>query len=143
MFKVKNKHSIWHRSGVFIVGFDHSQHINTVFPLLTLNKYLSVGCEKQVTMFWKYKKSYIRFIIKVARPISFNDLLLYRIEINCEQITILWTYCEHIISICFSSKFALGIPCVFSSFTPVIWSAISSLFPRDLIFLAVSNQKPI
>ena len=56
MFKVNNKKirliCIWsslkinttcHRSFVFIVDFDHSQHINIVFLLLTLNKYLSVG----------------------------------------------------------------------------------------------------
>ena len=45
--------------------------------------------------------------------------------------------------ICFSSKFALGIPSVLSSFCPVIWFAISSLFHRDIIFFAVSNWKPI
>ena len=45
----------WHRSGVFIVDFDHGQHINVVFLLLTLNKYLSVGCERQVIIFWKHK----------------------------------------------------------------------------------------
>ena len=42
-----------HRSFVFIVEFDHSQRINIVSLLLTLNKYLSVGCERQVLMFWK------------------------------------------------------------------------------------------
>ena len=31
----------WHRSDVFIVDFDHSQHIDIEFLLLTLNKYLS------------------------------------------------------------------------------------------------------
>ena len=40
-------------------------------------------------MFWKYKKGYIYFVIKVARPISFSDLSLHRIEINYEQMTIL------------------------------------------------------
>ena len=132
----------WHSSGVFIIGFDHSQHIKAVFLLLTLNKYLSFGCERQVIMFWKYKKLYIYFVIKVARPVSFSDLSLHRIEINYEQMTILWTYYEHIINICFSSKFALGIPSVFLSFPPVVWSAIASLFSRDLIFFAVSNRKP-
>ena len=33
---------------VFVVDFDHSQHINIVFLLVTLNKYLSVGCERHV-----------------------------------------------------------------------------------------------
>ena len=79
MFKVNNKKirliCIWsslkintgcHRCFVFIVDFDHSQHINRVFLLLTLNKYLSVGCERQVIMFWKpYFKAYFmqQFII--------------------------------------------------------------------------------
>ena len=79
MFKVNNKkirlicmcskikiNTAWHRSSTFIVGFDHSQHINIVFLLLTLNKYLSVGCERQVIMFWKsYFKAYFiqQFII--------------------------------------------------------------------------------
>ena len=36
-----------HRSFVF-VDLDHSQHINIGFLRLTLNKYLSVGCERQV-----------------------------------------------------------------------------------------------
>ena len=40
-----------HRPGVVIVDFDNSQDINIVFLLLTLNKYLSVGCERQVIMF--------------------------------------------------------------------------------------------
>ena len=64
MFKVNNKkirlicmcsslkiNTACHGSFVFIVDFDHSQHINIVFLLLTLNKYLSVGCERQVMMF--------------------------------------------------------------------------------------------
>ena len=49
-FKFK-KNTACHHSFVFIVDFDHSQHINIVFLLLTLNKYLSVGCERQVIMF--------------------------------------------------------------------------------------------
>ena len=36
----------WHSSGAFIVDFDHSQYINIVFLLLTLDKYLLVGCER-------------------------------------------------------------------------------------------------
>ena len=79
MFKLNNKkirlicmcsnlkiNTAWHHSFVFIVNFDHSQHINIVFLLLTLNKYLSVGCEGQVIMFWKpYFKAYFiqQFII--------------------------------------------------------------------------------
>ena len=55
----------WHSSAVFIVDFDHSQHVNIVFLLLTLNKYLSVRCERQVIMFWKHKKRIICFVINV------------------------------------------------------------------------------
>ena len=64
MFKVNNKkirlicmcsslkiNTACHRSFVFIVDFDHSQHINIVFLLLNLNKYLSVRCDIQVIMF--------------------------------------------------------------------------------------------
>ena len=98
----------WHRSGVFIVDFDHSQHINILFLFLTLNKYLAVGCERQVTMFWKHKKLYIFFFIK--SPISFSDLSLHRIEINYEHMTIL----------CLSSNFALGISSVLSSIFPLL-----------------------
>ena len=56
---------------------------------------------------------------KVATPISFNDLSLHQIETNYEQITILGTCYKHNMNICFSSKFALGIPSVLSSFRPV------------------------
>ena len=79
----------WHSSSVFIVDFDHIRHINIVFILLTLNKYLSVGCQMQVIMFWKHKKRYICFVIKVARPVLFSDLSLHRIETNYEQMTML------------------------------------------------------
>ena len=83
MFKVNNKkirlicmcsslkiNTACHRSFVFIVDFDHSQHINIDFLLSTLNKYLSVGCERQVIMFWKpYFKVYFiqQFIIAPNR----------------------------------------------------------------------------
>ena len=36
----------WHSSDAFSVDFDHSEHISLVFLLLTLNQYLSVGCER-------------------------------------------------------------------------------------------------
>ena len=140
VFKVKDKYSMTY-SSVFIVDFDHSQQINIVFLLLTLNKYMSVVCERKVIMFWKHKKVYICFVIKVARPILFSDLSLHRIEINFEQMTMLWTYYEHNINICFSSKFAPGIPSALSLFCSVFWSALSSLFPRDLIFLCCIKPK--
>ena len=119
----------WHSSGDFIVDFHHNQHINIVFLLLTLNKYLSVGCERQVITFWKHKKRYTCFVIKVARPISFSDLSFHRIEINYEQMTILWIYHERNLKVFFSSKFALGTPSVLSLFLPVFWSALYFLFP--------------
>ena len=88
MFKVNNKkvrlicwmcsklkiNTAWHLPGVLIVDFDYSQHISIVCLLLTLNKYLSVGCERQVIIFWKDKKRYICFAIKVARPISLTAI---------------------------------------------------------------------
>ena len=37
--------TVCHRSGIFVADFDHNQHVNIVLLLLTLNKYLSAGCE--------------------------------------------------------------------------------------------------
>ena len=106
MFKINNEtirliswicsklkpNTTWHRSGVFIVDFDQSHYINTTSLFLTFNKYLSVGCERYVKIFWKQKKPDICFLLKLGRPISFRDLSLYLTEINYEQMTILWTY---------------------------------------------------
>ena len=103
MFKVNNEkirlicsmcskltiNTAWNCSGAFIVDVDHSQHIKMVFLLSTLTKYLSAGCERQVIMFWNHKKRYICFVTKVARPISFSDLSLHRIEINYEHMTMI------------------------------------------------------
>ena len=33
----------WHRSGVFIVNFEHFSHLVLVFPLLTLSRKMPVG----------------------------------------------------------------------------------------------------
>ena len=77
--------TVCHRSGVFVADFDHNQHVNIVLLLLTLNKYLSAGCESQVIMFWKHKKRYICFVLKVASPLSFNNLSLRRIEKNYDE----------------------------------------------------------
>ena len=87
----------WHSSAAFIVNFDHSQHINIVGVLLTLNKYLSVGCERHVITFWKHKKMFICFVIK--RAISFRDLSVQGIEINYKHMTILWTYNEQMLQL--------------------------------------------
>ena len=138
MLKVKDKYSMTY-SVVFIVDFDHSQHINILFLFLTLNKYFSVPFERQAVMFWKHKERLICFVIKVARPISFSDLSMHRIEINYEQMTILWTYYEHSMNMCFSSKFALGIIKVLSSFRAVFWSALLLLFPRELILFCCNK----
>ena len=95
----------WHSSGVFIVDFYHSQHISAVFlllTLLTLNKYLAVGCERHVIMFWKHSKLYICFLIK--SPTSFSNLSLHRIEINYEHMTILWTSNERMFQHQFCSR---------------------------------------
>ena len=75
----------WHRSGVFVADFDHNQHVNIVFLHLTLNKYLSAGCERQVKMFWKHKKQYICFVLKVAGTLSFNNLSSHQIEKICSR----------------------------------------------------------
>ena len=72
----------WHRSGFFVAYFNHGQHVNIVFVLLTLNKYLSAGCERQVIVFWK---RYFCFVLKVASPLSFNNLSLQQIEKSYEQ----------------------------------------------------------
>ena len=138
MLKVKDKYSMTY-SVVFIVDFDHSQHINILFLFLTLNKYFSAPFERQAIMFWKHKERLICFVIKVARPISFSDLSMQRIEINYEQMTIPWTYYEHSMNMCFSSKFALGIIKVLSSFRAVFWSALLLLFPRELILFCCNK----
>ena len=77
----------WHRSGVFVADFDHYQHVNIVFLLLTLHKYLSAGCESQVIMFWKHKKRYVCVALKNACPLSFNNLPLPRTEKCYEYMT--------------------------------------------------------
>ena len=87
-------------------------------------------------MFWENKKRNICFVIKVARPISFNNLSMNRTEISDEQMINVsmnrWKY--------FNSKFVLGIPSA-SSFRSVLWSAISSLFHSDLfIFLPYQTE---
>ena len=36
----------WHRSGVFIINFEHLSHLFLVFLLLTLNKQMLAGMEE-------------------------------------------------------------------------------------------------
>ena len=77
-----------HRSFVFIVDFDHSQHINVVFLRLTLNKCLSVECERQVIMFWKpYFKIY--FIQHFVITPNWNKLRPHKV------LVMIWTYYGH------------------------------------------------
>ena len=51
------------------------------------------------------------------------------------------TYYGHNLNICFSSKFAPGIPSALSLFRFVFWSTLSSLFPRGLIFFCCIKPK--
>ena len=80
MYSKLKLNTTWHRSGVFTFDFDHSPYIIVVFLLLTLNKYLSVGCVRQVIILLNTKSDILKVIIKVAievaRPISFSDLSL-------------------------------------------------------------------
>ena len=72
MFKINNEkirlicwlcsklklNTTWYCSGVFIVDFDQSQYVIIVILLLTLNKHLSVGCERQVIVLKTQKVTY-------------------------------------------------------------------------------------
>ena len=86
-------------------------------------------------------KSYMLFTCKNFRYFNFFS----RIYAPPFPLPLFFTICnmyyEHM-SICFSSKFALRIPSVLLSLRPAVWSALSSLFPRD-VFFAVSKRKPI
>ena len=75
--------------------------------------------------------------------LSYESWMFVKENLDRNKIMNKWPYYEHIMNICFTSKFALEILSVLSLFRPVIWPALSLLFPRDLIFFAVSNQKPI
>ena len=101
MFKVYNKkirlicmcsslkiNTACHRSFVFNVDFDHSHHINIFFLLLTLNKCLSVECERQVIMFWKsYFKVYFTQHFVIAP--NWNKVRPHKVLI------MIWTYYGH------------------------------------------------
>ena len=153
MFKVNNNkirlnwwicsklkiNTAWYSSGVFIAGFDHSQHISIVFRLLAFNKYLTVGCETSHNVLKTPKAIYLfgnksckaYFILRFIIAPNWNKLWT-----NDHNMNMLWTY--------FSALNLLyGLRSLLSSFLPIIWSALSSLFPRDLIFLDVSNRKLI
>ena len=137
MFKVKNKYSMTSFWCFYYRLWPQLAYQCKISPFNFEQVFISRAWKKSHNVL---PKRHICSVIKVARPISFTDLSLHLIEINYEHMTILWTHYEHIISICF--MFALGIPSVLSSIPRIIRSAISSLFPRDLIF-ALSNRKPI
>ena len=73
----------WHGFGVSVVEFDQSQNINIVSLLLTVNNYLSVGCESTKSDNCpENTKSDICFVIKVARPISLELVLIHYTRSN-------------------------------------------------------------
>ena len=114
----------WHHSGVFVADFDHTTfNFKQVF----------------VSMVWKISHNVLKIqkaiYLFCTKSCKYSFIQEFIIASNWKK---LWTYDQ-----CFSSKFALGIPSVLSLFRSVIWSAISSLFARDLIFFALSNRKPI
>ena len=126
----------WHSSTVFIVDFDHSQHINYRFSTFNFEQVFVSRVRKKVIVFWKHKKRYV-FRKKSCKAYFIQWFI---IEPNWNK---LWTNdhaYKHNMNICFSSKFALGIPSVLS-FRPVFWSALSLLFPRDLIFFCCIKPK--
>ena len=93
MFKVNNTNNklicmcsylklntAWHHSGVLLVELDHSQHINIVFLLLTLNKHLSVGCERQVIIFWKSRTFWLLVLTLLPRWCKISSLYLVPVQ---------------------------------------------------------------
>ena len=113
MFKVNKKK--------IRLKFDHSQHINIVFLLLALNKYLPAGSERKDNALKTQKAVYL------FRNESFKAFFIQRLIIAQKL--------RQVMNVrqCFSSNFALRIP-ILLSFRPIIWSAISSPFHRDIIF---------
>ena len=131
MFKVKNKCSVrsfwW-----FYCWF---------WPQSAYQYSVSTFNFEQVVPSWVWKTSHN--VLKTQKAIYLfrnksckaYSIQWFIIALNWNK---LWSYNQR-----FSSKFALGIPSVLSLFYPVICSVMSSLFSRDLIFLALSNWKPI
>ena len=94
----KNKlkiNTLWYSSGVFIAGFDHSQHISIVFLLLAFNKYLTVGCETSHNVLKTPKAIYLfgnksckaYFILRFIIAPNWNKLWP-----NDHNMNMLWTY---------------------------------------------------
>ena len=125
----------WHRSGVFVVDFDQSQHIDILFLLLTLNKYLSLVCEKQVIIFWKHTKKIHLFCNKIYKSYFIQRFIIALNWNNYNHImNILWTY------VCFVSKFSLGIPSVSSSFRLLFDCYIIALFQRFNLYHCIKPK---
>ena len=107
MFKVNNKNirlicwmcsninTAWHSSSVFIVDYDHSQHINIVFLLLTLNKFLPVECKRQVNNVLKTQKTKYLFHNKSSKAYFIQWFIIApnwnKLWTNDHIMNILWT----------------------------------------------------
>ena len=150
MFKVNNKkisiicwmcsklkpNTTWHRFDVFIVDFDQSVcqcsvstfNFEQVFVSRVWKKSHNVLKIQKGTYLFRNKSCKAYFIQRFIVAPNWN-----KSWINDHN--------EHIINICFSSKFALRIPSVLSLFRSAIWSALWSLFPRDFCFFAGSKMK--
>ena len=88
----------WHSPGVSIVDSDHSQHINILFLLLTLNTDLSVECERQIIMLWKHRAMYL-FRSKSCKAYFIQWFIIAsnwnKLWTDGHAMSILWTWYEH------------------------------------------------
>ena len=82
----------WNCSVVFIVEFDHSQHIRIVFLRLNLNKYLSAGCERPVVIIWKHKKTIYLFCKKNCKAYFVKQFIIAPNwnELKCSKFAWSW-----------------------------------------------------
>ena len=62
----------WHRSGVFIVNFEHISHLALVFLLLTLTISLQAGLV--FPSFWKVAKLFRGHISRIAKKLAKHSL---------------------------------------------------------------------
>ena len=100
-----------------------------------------------VSMVWKTSHNVLKTqkVIYLFRNKSCKAYFIQRFII-APNLNKLWTYdqlktyYEHIMNISLSSKFPQGIQNVLPSFRLVIWSALSSLFSRDLIFFLYQTE---
>ena len=68
----------WHRSGVFIVNFEHISHLALVFLLLTLTISLQAGLV--FPSFWKVAKLFRGHISRIAKKLA-KHIVLGRCEL--------------------------------------------------------------